>query len=292
MTIGIGVLCSTRPRPYVIRPDALVMISDTMGSTETDSTDALHKMYFVPEEKLYAVCTDRLEMGAELFPLIREELRTLKSRTHGSIWRALNAAVHKHRSDHFQCDVIMTKYAIGGQILSDQQEAMVREWAEFDAGVQMLLGAFDEEGFARLYCIARFDGSSALVHPIAFPGFCCIGTGSYNANVWLNYRHQHLGLNIKQSALHVYESSLMASSAPTVNDDVEMLIATKEHSYYCARQVSTPDCELSLKELARIAKKYGPKSTDDLGFPSIQQGAPTNPESTTRAPQDPPASQE
>jgi len=49
MTIGIGVLCSTYDsfddivgRP---RPDALVIVADTMGSTPTDSTREMHKIY-------------------------------------------------------------------------------------------------------------------------------------------------------------------------------------------------------------------------------------------------------
>lgn len=64
MTIGIGVLCSTKPRPHVPRPDAIVMIADTMGSTETDSTDDLHKMYVGDDVHLYAVCAGRMEKCA------------------------------------------------------------------------------------------------------------------------------------------------------------------------------------------------------------------------------------
>src|SRR5438132_9860970 len=102
MTIGIGVLCSTRPKPHEPRPDAIVMIADTMGSTETDSTDDLHKMYVYPEERLVGVCAGHLEMAADLITCIQKEFKELQTRTHGQYMTALNKAVYGHRVQHFQ----------------------------------------------------------------------------------------------------------------------------------------------------------------------------------------------
>ena len=66
MTIGIGVLCSTQPKPHSPRPDAIVMIADTMGSTDTDSTDDLHKMWIDDDLKLYIVGAGNLDLCGEL----------------------------------------------------------------------------------------------------------------------------------------------------------------------------------------------------------------------------------
>ena len=268
MTIGIGVLCSTEPRPHVPRPDALVMIADTMGSTETDSTGELHKMYFFPEEQVFAVCADRLERAADLFPLVRDSLKAIQEpRSHGAMLQALNEAVHKHRSDHFKWDVVFTRYAIGGQILAERQDRLYEEWGNYDVGAQILLGTFDNEGFARLYYLGQFDGIPGLVHTIAFPGFISIGTGSPNATMWLNYRRQNFALNVKRSTFHAYEASLLAAKAPTVNVDIEMLIATSTGACHYSRDgTSHQGSGISLSELANLFKKYGPQSTEDLGF--------------------------
>jgi hypothetical protein len=244
------------------------MISDTMGSTGTDSTGVLHKMYFFPEEQVYAVCADRLERCADLFPLIRDGLKAIQGpRSHRRILQILNEAVHKHRSDHFKWDVIFTRYAIGGQILAERQDRMYEELSEYDVGAQMLFGTFDDEGFARLYYVGRFEGLPGVVHTIAFPGFTSIGSGNYNSTVWLNYRHQNLALSVKQSVFHAYEASLLASSAPTVNDNFELLIATSRGACHYSREgQSDESCGPSLLELAELFKKYGPQNTDDLGF--------------------------
>jgi len=73
MTIGIGMLCSTKPKPHAPRPDAIVMLSDTMGSTETDSTDQLYKMLIDDKHLLFGVCADRLERCADLWPVLVRE---------------------------------------------------------------------------------------------------------------------------------------------------------------------------------------------------------------------------
>src|ERR1039457_3530257 len=98
LTIGIGILCSTKQKPHSPRPDAFVMIADTMGSTDTDSTDELHKMYIMPESRLFGVCAERMEMVSDLVPSLECEVKALSKRTHGEVMGALNKAVYAHRA--------------------------------------------------------------------------------------------------------------------------------------------------------------------------------------------------
>src|ERR1035441_6147287 len=206
MTIGIGVLCSTQPKPYDLMPDALVMISDTMGSTETDSTGELHKMLFDPESRMFAVCAGRVEIACELFPLIREEFAKIDQTKfhHGAISRALNIAVNHHRQDHFNWDVLNHRFSFNGQVLLQEQEDLYRYWREFGVAPQVALGTFDSDGRALLYYLGAIEGQDGLVHLMEFPGYCAIGSGYYNATMWLNYRRQKISLNVQQSGLHAY----------------------------------------------------------------------------------------
>jgi hypothetical protein len=88
VTIGIGVLCSSNPRPHLIRPDGIILMADTMGSTETDSTPELHKLYV--EDDVYAVCAGKVELASEVISIFKQELKGLTSRTYGQIYEALN----------------------------------------------------------------------------------------------------------------------------------------------------------------------------------------------------------
>jgi hypothetical protein len=268
MTIGIGVLCSTAAAHHEPRPDALVMIADTMGSTEYDSTGELHKMLYDPNNRMYSVFSGKPVIASEMTALIREEFSKIQApRLHGSIWRALNVAVQHHRSDHFNWDVLFTRFSFNGQVLVDEKENLLADWRNYDVGAQLLLGTFDDDGRALLYYIGQVEGSLALVHLVEFPGHNALGAGCYNASVWLNYRRQNLGLSIRQSALHTFEAGLMAASAPTVNNDFEMLIAMSRGSFYLSKEHPCMDgCPISLAELTSLAKKYGPRRTDALGF--------------------------
>src|ERR1700691_663916 len=98
VTIGIGVLCSSKPRPHEPRPDGIIMVADTMGSTETDSTDALHKMYFDPDARMYASCAGNMELCAEIVSECRVDLMEVKTREHITIWEALCKGAHRHRA--------------------------------------------------------------------------------------------------------------------------------------------------------------------------------------------------
>jgi hypothetical protein len=248
------------------------MISDTMGSTETDSTGDLHKMQFDPEHQIYAVCANRVELAAEMLPLIREEFSKMEGpRSHGNIWMALNLAVWHHRSDHFKWDILNTQFSFSGigLIPEREQERMIEVWRNYEVPAQLLIGTFDDQGLALLYFLGRLEGLDGLVHLMEFPGYFAIGVGSYNANFWLNYRRQVLGMNVEQSALHAYEASRMASTAPTVNRDIEVLMATAKGGFHFSREVPNPKgSPVSLPWLVSMAKKYGPRNTGPVGFPS------------------------
>src|SRR5208337_552686 len=110
MTIGIGVLCSTYPNyeqlPGKPRPDALVMAADTMGSTETDSTDAVHKIHENAGLGVYCVSANSLASASELFSTICHVLSGVSERTHGAMWNAISEAVNGHRAERFRWDVL------------------------------------------------------------------------------------------------------------------------------------------------------------------------------------------
>jgi hypothetical protein len=275
LTIGIGVLCSTQPRPYAPRPNAIVMMSDTMGSTDTDSTDDLHKMLIDSDLKVFAVCANRLERCGDLWPLIQSELKSKNNRSHGQTMDALNRAVHGHRANHFRYDILNTHFSLIDGVLTGSEEKILEAWERYDPGVEMIVGTFDSAGMALLYKISfeyGADGKRAgWVSMYEYPGTASIGTGSYNAMVWLNYRRQHLSLNIKQSAYHTFEAMKMASSAPTVNENVEMLIATVEESSHFSKDSDLSAQQISLSELMKLTKRYGPRDTDALGFPKHQE---------------------
>jgi hypothetical protein len=280
MTIGIGVLASTHPKPHFPRPDALILVADTMGSTATDSMDELHKLYFNDAAKMHVTCAGRVEMAAELVPMFTGNVGALSRKTHGTIWEALNIAVHNHQVQHFMFDVLAPRHsflrpdmAAGAlPVLPSDEAAILQEWENYDTGVELIVGTFDQAGQALLYLIGRqYDSSNALipgmVHLRAYPGHVTIGTGGDNASFWLNYRQHTLARSIRQSAYHAYEAKIMAAKAPTVNDNIEIVIATAERSWYLTKeQPEQEGCDVSLLELEQMFKKYGPQNTYDLGF--------------------------
>jgi hypothetical protein len=268
MTIGIGVLCSTKPKPHTPRPDALVMVADTMGSTETDSLDELHKLFTDEEARFYGVCSGRIEKGADLIPLIKKELTNLTQRSHGTFLQALNKAANDHRTQHFHYDVVNPRYmVVPGQVLGTHNDAMMAEFQTYYVGAELLVGTFDDEGRAFLYFIGQLQDQLGLVHLFQYPGYCAIGSGQYNANFWLNFRHQTLGHNIKRSAYHAYEADRMASRAPTVNDDIEIVVATSSQCFHLDRRNPTRDgCPVSLTELDALWDSYKPRDTNAIGI--------------------------
>jgi len=283
MTIGIGVLCCSKPKhPHFsvgpekeVRPDSLVMIADTMGSTDYDSTDDLHKMYVYPTEQMYGVCAGNIEMCGEIIDMIRHQFSELTVRNHGTISQAINKAVQGHRTAHFQMDFLFTKrLPVQGttQTPQWQHEKLEKDWEDYDTGANLLVGTFDDRGQALLYYVGEMVDVHGLVHMRAFPGFCAIGIGSRNANFWFRYRGQTLGHSVRQSAYHAYEAKVMAANAPTVNDKTEILIATPGQGpfYFSETLPADPKSPTSLPELKSMFLKYGPQDTrKDLGHPVI-----------------------
>lgn len=282
VTIGVGVLCSTIAKPDPgLRPDAIVMLSDTMGSTDTDSIDNLHKMLIDENRNLYAVCADRIERCGDLWGVILAEVSALKLRTHGGYLEALNKAVLGHRAQHFKYDVLYSKYTVNDKELMASPEVIQQEWENYDSRAAMIVGGFDERGQALQYVIMNphHHGGKSWVEPTMFPGCTAIGLGAYNATFWLNYRHQHLAMSIRQSVYHAYEASRMAASAPTVNDELEIVVATKDGFLYTASTAAKPaaDFPLTLERLRELFQQKGPQSTDDLTAFAKQSTLQTSP---------------
>jgi len=265
MTIGIGVLSSSNPRPHPIRPDSVTLIADTMGSTDTDSTSELHKLYV--EDGIYAVCAGKVEFASEVISIFQQELKSLEKRNFGGIWHSLNVAVHEHRRSHFHWDCLVPKYAFqDGTLLESQQQNVIQDWQQYDSGIEMLVSVFHPNGSPLLFLVGPVDGNGGWVHPCQYPGYWAIGSGARNAISWLNYRQQQLGLRPLQSTYHAYEAKLMSSMAPTVNKNTEIAVAFADREYVLrADRPEVEGCPVSLPELTELYKKYGPQNTNALG---------------------------
>jgi hypothetical protein len=258
--------CSNENLQAGERPDTIAMMADTMGSTDEDSTDELRKMHFEPEHKVYSVSAGKIETASQIVASVIERLPRLPSRTHGSIWFLLNEVVNGHRAARFRWDVLAPRYElVPGRTLAEDHHDIVGEFQQYNTGAELIFGTFDDKGMALLYYIGKYDGISGLVHPILFPGYQAIGIGYYNATMWLNHRGQRLNFSLKRSALHAYESAKMAGATPTVNDRIDVLIATAKESFMLPHDLPPPPgSPVTLKELETMAKKYGPRKTDSL----------------------------
>ena len=286
MTIGIGVLCSSRPKPHTPRPDSLILIADTMGSSDYDSTDELHKMWLDSELGVYAVGAGTLEYCGELFSIIQNEFKLLDQetlpdghhhRTHGRINSALIKAFLHLKSQHFQWDIVWSKLGLPiiGNRSPEELANVQAEWQKFWIAAQMIIGAFDHEGQGYLYAVGQSpeengQPSPKIVQLREFPGFATIGSGSYNADFWLKFRGQVLGLNVRQSAYHAYESKQMAAKAPTVNDSIEIAVIQPDCEVFhlTMERQEVDGCPVSLPELEALYEKYGPQKTVPMGFPN------------------------
>jgi hypothetical protein len=102
----------------------------------------------------------------------------------------------------------------------------------------------------------------------SYPGHVCIGTGCFSAEVWLNHRRQVLGMSVLQSVYHAFEAKQMAESAPGVNKNLDLLIASADGSRFISNSdPSLTNGLVSVTELEEMYIKYGPQSTDILGHP-------------------------
>ena len=265
MTIGIGVLCSTEGK----RTDALVMISDSMGSTETDSTNVLGKMYTMGS--VHAVAAGSMAVASEMFYTIANQIENIPpgTRRHGTLWQSLNVAVNGIRTEKFKWEVLRNQHVIEneimGRIFEDDPAKIQEAWRTYHIGADLLVGTFDDDGQAFLYYVGPIGGVHGFVHLFQFPGHCAIGTGGPNASMWLNHRGQAINLGVKRSLYHAYEASRMAASSPTVNKEIEITIATKDNHSYFAKDRSYPGAySVSFAELDNLYQKYGPQSTDGI----------------------------
>jgi len=267
MTIGIGVLCSSNPRPNPIRPDGLILLADTMGSTDYDSTAELHKLCPEPDQNLFFACAGDIAFCNDVGSLVKDNVSKLPSRTHGPIWDAINRAVHEALMARFQWDILRPKYMFApGIVFDSQRDNVTEEWQQYHPSLQMLIGTFHQDGRALLYLVHRYEGSFGWVHLCQFPGHMAIGSGSYNAEFWLKFRNQQLGLSPKHSAYHGFEAKTMASNAPTVNKNTDMVLAFANRHYVLTdERPEAEGCPISLLEMVEMYKKHGPQDANDLG---------------------------
>jgi hypothetical protein len=158
MTIGLGALCTTEDailNPGAVHPNGLIFMADTQGSTEVDSTSALHKLFVGKNKDLFAVCADHVQVSAEIFTAVDERLIAASDpRTHGLIWRTLSEVVAGIRAERFRAEVIATRYTyFPNQIPAPEHENMMREFRAYPLGCEMIVGAFDQLGMALLYFV-------------------------------------------------------------------------------------------------------------------------------------------
>lgn len=265
MTIGIGVLSSSNPHPHPKRPDCLTLITDTMGSTDTDSTPELHKLYVA--DGIYAACAGKIEFASEVISIFQQELPRIPKRNLGNIWQALNIAVHEHRMAHFKWDCLVPRYLFTpGAVFESQHQNIVNDWQQYDSGIAMLVSVFHESGIPLMFFVGPVEGDSGWVHSCQYPGYWAIGAGAQNAISWLNFRKQQLGLRPLQATYHAYEAKIMAEMAPTVNRNIEMVVAFSDREYVLrADRPEIEGCPVSFSELKKLYKEYGPQDTNALG---------------------------
>lgn len=269
MTIGVGVLCCSSEHLVAgERPDTIAMMADTMGSTEEDSTNELRKLHVIPEEKVYSVCAGNVETASQIVGATVERIPQLARRTHGALWFLLNTVVNGHRAERFRWDVAGPRYELSpGKIAPEDHANIIQEFQNYDVGAELMFGTFDENGMALMYYVGRLHGTSALVHPILTPGYQAVGAGYHNAMMWMNYRGQRLNFSMRRSVLHAYEAVKMAGSTPTVNDNIDVVVATARETFALPYDSPpTSNSPLALEDLEKMAKRFGPRRTDSLGF--------------------------
>src|SRR5207248_3214438 len=113
---------------------------------------------------LFGVCAGRIDMAADLVPVIQTEFRALGLRTHGALMGALNKAAHGHRTQHFQWDVLPNFSPIPGAVAPDQIPHIMEAWQQYETGAQIIIGTIDEHGQALMYLMARLEGQEGFVH--------------------------------------------------------------------------------------------------------------------------------
>ncbi|HET6841138.1 MAG TPA: hypothetical protein VFK06_05545 [Candidatus Angelobacter sp.] len=283
MTIGIGVLASD-PHDTTIKPNHLVLLADTMGSFDDEYSHArLHKLFAFPENDLYVAAADQIDVAAALVPMINFHVSQAPeaTRSHGDIGRAIAQAVFLFRSERFIMTVfpkyglppgsiapdalISASSLIAGMALApeDVREKIQQEWENFNIGCDLLVGAFNCDGYG---CLFSLYGQDVAIHTRSFPGFWAIGSGGENAKFWLSYRAHTLGMGLKRSAYHAYESKVMAESSAKVNEHLDMIVATKGKHWHQSthRPSDKSDCPVTFDDFRKYWDIYGPKETESI----------------------------
>lgn len=264
MTIAIGVLASETE----LRPDHLVLLADTKGSFGNGfSMDRLHKLFAAPDVGLYCAAAGLMDRAAEFFKVIHLFLTDLQGPSgYGRLFQTVHGACDSYKRMRFKYDVL-PKYAYLIPRLRDDFEesdlspTLLKEWQGFDFGCQMIVSSFDVEGKPYLFVA---DGTGEVTN-VTFPGFVAIGSGQDQAMFWLSYRNHNLEFSAKKAAYHAFEAKLMAESSPFVNDQLDLIIASKDKHHIATRANPKPDgIPVTVAELREMFLTYGPKETDDL----------------------------
>jgi len=266
MTVGLGVLASQN-----IKPDALVMVADTMGSFEDDySTSELHKLHAIESEDLYAVSADRIDRASEQINMLLNVLRKdyPKPRNYGHLLRALVQTTSMYKNLRFEADAL-PQFRMSVDDWFKVQDPHLRDlilnaYGNFYVGCQTIVGTFTETGQACLFCLP----GNGTVENHAFPGFAAIGTGAGNALFWLSHRNQKLSLSVRRSAYHAFEAKFMAESSPHVNKRLDMIVARKGQSFlFHHNREEIEGAPVSIPELRRLFKRLNVRDTGSLDPP-------------------------
>jgi 20S proteasome alpha/beta subunit len=276
MTIGLGVLATGE----VAKPDTVILAADTQGSFGGwASTNALHKIFCQPKEQLYIAAADDIGKAAELVAMIQKNVSALSVKEHGPIQHALITAVRDYHMQRAAYEVLpkfmLSPLDLKTATINDEfRERVENEVAAFYIGCELLVGTFSDSGQAFLYQISgrpqviHDDGSMTIeyVHHSVIDGFAAIGSGSHNALFWLAFRNHSGSCSPERAAYHAYEARLMAETSAFVNDQIEMVVATRE-GYVRLTKDKPKSRQWSLHKLAAMYKKYGPQPTEPLGIP-------------------------
>lgn len=261
MTIGIGVLASSKAKP-----DHLILMADTKGSFGDEySMNRLHKIFAFPDEKLFATASDRIDRCAELVTVIDELFKEEKPDSYGKILLVINKALYMYRQQRFGIEIapkFLTRRedVETGTIPPELRKKIESAWPKYHTRAELIVGTFGANGQAYLFSIVEDE-----LENHSTPGFIAIGSGSGNAMFWLCHRTQHLGRTVKQSAYHAFEAKVMAESSPFVNEKLDILVANADENFLLTDFKPAPSgAPFTTNELRAMWPKYGPQSTDGI----------------------------
>lgn len=266
MTIGIGAVCSINKHA-----DCLILASDRLGSYGADFSSKSHgKMFCLNEDRIFAVCADRVQNAGELIPMIREEWSKVPDRNLQIMSGKLVEVTMRYKTLRFCLDVL-PNYGIAPsedwRVVAGKMGILpkiLREWRKCSTHCDLIIGTFDERDQAHMY----FVDSGGGVALRTLEGFCAIGSGAFGALFWLSYREQNLHMSVQRTAYHVYEAKLMSEQSPYVGkDDISLLVVPAGHGKYYHLTKDCPEvagCPVSLTRLTEFLKEVGPRPTDAL----------------------------